>query len=124
MGANPTLAFSLTEVKSPGASAATLNIDNQQLTVAGQPTHFLWTSMPGSRITLISDQSAWTGTWSVFKFGRDGYSTSRSQTSRLEYRFPGEISRVVQFDAEGSGAPLLNPSFFTNQLRCVTNVAK
>ena len=123
MGASPTLTFNLTEVKNPGAPVAILNIDGQQLTAAGQSIQFHWTAAPSSRITLISDQSLWTGTWSVFKFGRDGYSTSHSTSSRLEYRFPGEISRVVQFDADGLGAPLLNPNFMSH-LACVTKVGK
>lgn len=122
-GGSPTLNFSLTEVKNPGASVAVLNIDGQQLTAAGQATPFRWAAEPSSRITLISDQSLWTGEWSVFKFGFNGYSTSNSTAGRLEYRFPGEISRVVQFEAEGSGAPLLNPSFM-KRLACVNKVGK
>jgi type VI protein secretion system component VasK len=120
----PTLSFTLTEVKTQGVPDAVLNIDNTQLTVAGQPTAFHWAGAPTSKITLISDQSLWTGEWSVFKFGFNGYSTSHSSSGRLEYRFPGEISRVVQFDASGAGAFLLNPTFMSQLRPCVPNVAK
>ncbi len=119
----PTLNFTLTEVKTQGVPDAVLNIDGQQLTAAGQPTLFHWVAQPGSRITLISDQSLWTGQWSVFKFGFGGYSTPHASSGRLEYRFPGEISRVVEFDASGPGAALLNPTLM-GQLHCEATVAK
>ena len=122
-GTQPTLTFSLTEIKTPGAPDAILNIDGQQLTAAGQNTSFHWISQPGSRITLISDQSSWTGPWSIFHFGYSGYSTQHPTGNRLEYRFPGQVNQVVQFEVDGSGAPLLNPGFM-NQLRCVANVKK
>ena len=124
MGGNPTLAFSLTEVKNPGTPVAILNIDGQQLTVAGQSAPFHWVAKPGSRITLISEQSLWTGTWSVFKFGYDGYSNSHSSAGRLEYRFPGEISRTVQFDIDGPGTTLLDSHFMSQLQHCVAIVGK
>jgi type VI secretion system protein ImpL len=120
----PTLSFTLTELKTQGVPDAVLNIDGPQLTTAGQPTPFRWVAQPGSRITLISDQSLWTGPWSVFKFGFGGYATPHASSARLEYRFPGEISRVVQFDASGAGAFLLNPTFMNQLHPCVATVAK
>jgi type VI secretion system protein ImpL len=120
----PTLNFTLTEVKAQGVPDAVLNIDGRQLTSAGQPTPFQWFSQPGSKITLISDQSQWTGPWSIFRFGFDGYANPHTSSGHLEYRFPGQVSRVVQFDVSGPGAPLLNPAVMGQLQHCVAAVAK
>jgi len=123
-GTQPTLNFTLTQVKTPGVPDAVLNIDGQQITAGGQTTHFIWTSQPSSRITLTSEANSapmMTGPWSAFHLA---YSASHPAPNRLEFsfQFNGKTNQVVHFDASGPGADLLNPAFMT-RLHCVSSVA-
>jgi type VI secretion system protein ImpL len=123
-GNQPTLSFSLTETKVPGTPDALLNIDGQQVT-AGQTTSFRWISQPSSKITLTSDQGnapAMTGSWSVFKLG---FLATHPAPNRLDYsfQFQGHTNQVVHFEADGSGAPLLDPHFM-GRLHCTSAVVR
>lgn len=121
-GTQPSLTFTLTEVKTPGVPDAILNIDGQQLTSAGQKTTFSWVSSASSRITLQGDPEPMTGPWSVFRLG---FLATHSKPNELDYAFSfqGHTNQVLRFEADGLGAPLLNPGFM-NQLRCVPTIVK
>jgi type VI protein secretion system component VasK len=118
----PTLTFTLTEGKT--VPDAVLNIDGQQV-AAGKTAPFRWVSQPTSKITLTSslNSTTYSGPWSVFHLGLDA-----SLPSLNSFVFGlgpnGHISETVRFDAEGSGAPLLNPSFMGQLQHCVASVAK
>ena len=122
-GPQPTLDFALTEVRSPGAADAVLNIDGRQLNSAGQTASFHWVSQPSSTITMATQKNTaprMTGPWSVFHFG---FSAPQVSPNRLKFSFTfnNQAPEVVLFDATGSGAPLLNPEFMKN-FHCVANV--
>ena len=124
-GNQPSLTFTLTEVKSSGVAEATLNIDGQQITGAGQTATFHWNSQPGSKISLATKQNTappMAGTWSVFRLGFDA---SHVAPNRLKYlfQFNNQTPEVVLFDASGPGAALLDPQFMRG-LHCVTTVTR
>jgi type VI secretion system protein ImpL len=124
-GAQPTLDFSLTEVKAPGATDAALNIDGRQINAGGQSATFHWVSQPSSTITLAAKDLAFprsTGPWSVFHFA---YANPQAAPNRLKevISFNGQTSEVVLFDASGTGAALLNPEFMKS-LHCVAQVSR
>jgi type VI secretion system protein ImpL len=121
-GTQPTLTFSLTEVKSPSVPDLTLSIDGQQI-AAGQSATFHWIAQPASRITLTPTlASEMTGNWSVFKLG---FLATHPTQNQLEYSFSfqGHIGAIVRFDSDGPGAPLLDPHFM-ERLHCVSTVVK
>jgi type VI secretion system protein ImpL len=124
-GNQPSLDFTLNEVKSPGVSDAVLNIDGKQITAGGQSAAFHWVSQPSSKITLATQKNTappMTGPWSVFHFG---FAAPQISPNRLKFffSFNNQAPEVVLFDASGPGAPLLNPEFMKG-FRCVSNVAR
>jgi type VI secretion system protein ImpL len=124
-GNQPSLDFTLAEVKSPGVPDAVLNIDNQQITTAGQKTSFHWVSKPDGKYSLTSGGNASAsspGSWSVFHFG---FAATHIPPDRLKYslQLNSQTNGVVLFDASGPGAFLLNPQFMRD-FHCVSNVAR
>ncbi|MGA2850182.1 MAG: ImcF-related family protein [Terracidiphilus sp.] len=124
-GKEPSLDFALTEVKSPGAPDAVLNIDNQQITAAGQRTSFHWVSKPDGKYSLTSGGNASAsspGSWSVFHFG---FTATHIPPDRLKYslQLNGQTNGVVLFDASGPGAFLLNRDFM-QEFHCVSAVGR
>jgi type VI secretion system protein ImpL len=124
-GNQPSLDFTLAEVKAPGDANAVLNIDGKQITAGGQSTTFHWTSQPSSKITLATQKNTappMTGPWSVFHFG---FAAPQVSPNRLKFffSFNNQAPEIVLFDASGPGAPLLNPDFMKG-FRCVSNVAR
>ena len=124
-GNQPSLDFSLNEVKGPGVSDAVLSIDGKQIKSGGQSSSFHWVSQPGSSVTLATKKNtapAMTGPWSVFHFS---FSAPQVSPNRLKFSFSfnNQTPEVVMFDASGSGAALLNPEFMRG-FRCVANVAR
>ena len=124
-GNQPSLDFTLTEVKAAGVSDAVLNIDGKQLNAGGQTATFHWVSQPSSTITLATQKNTathMTGPWSVFHFG---FAAPQISPNRLKFffSFNNQTPEVVLFDASGPGAPLLNPEFMKG-FHCVSNVAR
>ena len=124
-GNQPSLDFTLTEVKTTGVPDAVLNIDNQQITAAGQKTSFHWVSKPDGKYSLSSEGNASAsapGPWSVFHFG---FAAAHIPPDRLKYslQLNSQTNGVVLFDASGPGAFLLNPGFMKD-FHCVSNVAR
>jgi type VI secretion system protein ImpL len=122
-GNQPSLDFSLTEVRSPGVPDAVLSIDSQEITAAGQRASFHWVSRPDSKISLSSGGNSNVqppGPWSVFHFW---IAATRIPPDRLRYNLQlnNQTSGVVQFDAAGPGASLLNPQFMKTY-RCVSTL--
>jgi type VI secretion system protein ImpL len=121
-GNQPSLDFTLSEVKSSGVSDAVLNIDGKQITEGGQSASFHWVSQPSSKITLATQKNTapiMTGQWSVFHFGFAAPQVSPNRV-KFFFSFNNQAPEVVLFDASGPGAPLLNPEFMKT-LRCVAN---
>jgi type VI secretion system protein ImpL len=121
-GNQPSLDFTLTEVKSSGVSDAVLNIDGKQITAGGQSASFHWVSQPSSKITLATQKNTapiMSGQWSVFHFG---FAAPQVSPNRLKFffSFNNQVPEVVLFDASGPGAPLLNPEFM-KEFRCVSS---
>jgi type VI secretion system protein ImpL len=124
-GNQPSLDFTLTEVKAAGVSDAVLNIDGKQLNAGGQTATFHWVSQPSSTITLATQKNTaphMTGPWSVFHFG---FAAPQISPNRLKFffSFNNQTPEVVLFDASGPGASLLNPEFMKT-FHCVSNVAR
>jgi type VI secretion system protein ImpL len=124
-GNQPSLEFTLSEIKGSGDSDAVLNIDGKQIKSGGQSASFHWVSQPSSSITMATKKNtapAMTGPWSVFHFS---FSAPQVAPNRLKFSFSfnNQAPEVVLFDASGPGAPLLNPEFMRG-LRCVSNVAR
>ena len=124
-GNQPSLDFTLAEVKSAGVSDALLNIDGRQIKSGGESATFHWVSSPSSKITLSTQKNTappMTGPWSVFHFG---FAAPQVAPNRLKFffSFNNQTPEVVLFDASGSGAPLLNPEFMKG-FHCVSNVAR
>ena len=124
-GNQPSLDFTLTEVKAAGVSDAVLNIDGKQLNAGGQTATFHWVSQPSSTITLATQKNTaphMTGPWSVFHFG---FAAPQISPNRLKFffSFNNQTPEVVLFAASGPGAPLLNPEFMKG-FHCVSNVAR
>jgi type VI secretion system protein ImpL len=124
-GNQPSLDFTLSEVRSAGASDAVLNIDGKQIKAGGESANFHWVSSPSSRITLNTQKNTapnMTGPWSVFHLG---YSAPEVAPNRMKFSFSfnNQTPEVVLFDASGPGAPLLNPEFMKG-FHCVSNVAR
>jgi type VI secretion system protein ImpL len=123
-GSQPSLDFTLDEVKGPGIAEAALNIDGKQIKSGGQTASFHWVSRPSSTITLGTRKNtapAMTGPWSVFHFG---FAAPQVSPNRLKFffSFNNQAPEVVLFDASGPGAALLNPEFMKG-FRCISNVA-
>jgi type VI secretion system protein ImpL len=121
-GTQPSLDFTLAEVKSPPATDATLTIDGKQLKGAGQSSSFHWIAQPSSTITIVTQKNTGqpiTGPWSIFHFA---YGNAQPQPNRLKFTFSfnNQISETEFFDASGSGAALLNPDFMRS-FHCVPN---
>jgi type VI secretion system protein ImpL len=124
-GNQPSLDFTLAEVKGPGNADAVLNIDGKQITAGGQSATFHWVSQPSSKITLATQKNTapvMTGPWSVFHFG---FAAPQIAPNRLKFffSFNNQAPEIVLFDASGPGAPLLNPDFMKG-FHCVANVAR
>ena len=124
-GNQPSLDFTLTEVKQPGVSDAALSIDGKQINAGGQSATFHWVSQPSSTITLATQKNTaphMTGPWSVFHFG---FAAPQVSPNRLKFffSFNNQTPEIVLFDASGPGAPLLNPEFMKG-FHCVANVAR
>ena len=124
-GNQPSLDFTLTEVKSAGVSDAVLFIDGKQISAGGQSATFHWVSSPSSKITLATQKNTapvMTGPWSVFHLG---FSAPQIAPNRLKFSFSfnNQTPEVVLFDASGPGAQLLNPEFMKG-FHCVSNVAR
>jgi type VI secretion system protein ImpL len=124
-GNQPSLDFTLNEVKSAGVSDAVLNIDGKQIKEGGQTATFHWVSQPSSSITLATKKNTappMTGPWSVFHFG---FAAPQVSPNRLKFffSFNNQTPEVVLFDASGPGASLLNPEFM-KAFHCVSNVAR
>jgi type VI secretion system protein ImpL len=124
-GNQPSLDFTLSEVKAPGDSDAVLNVDGKQIGAGGQSATFHWVSQPSSKITLATQKNtapAMTGPWSVFHFG---FAAPQIAPNRLKFffSFNNQAPEIVLFDASGPGAPLLNPDFMKG-FHCVANVAR
>ena len=124
-GNQPSLDFTLSEVKSAGNADAVLTIDNQQITSAGQRVPFHWKSSPDSRYTLTSQGNSSSpppSPWSVFHLG---FAATHIPPNLLKYNLQlnNQTNGVVLFDASGPGAALLNPQFM-EEFKCVANVAR
>ena len=124
-GNQPTLDFTLTEVKGAGDADAALNIDGKQINAGGQSANFHWVSSPSSTITLATQKNTaphMTGPWSVFHFG---FAAPQVSPNRLKFffSFNNQTPEVVLFDASGPGAPLLNPEFMKS-FHCVATVSR
>ena len=124
-GNQPSLDFTLNEVKAAGVSDAVLNIDGKKIKSGGQSATFHWVSQPSSSITLATKKNTaplMTGPWSVFHFG---FAAPQVSPNRLKFffSFNNQAPEVVLFDASGPGAPLLNPEFMKG-FHCVSNVAR
>ncbi|MGA2048856.1 MAG: hypothetical protein ABSG96_14255, partial [Terracidiphilus sp.] len=124
-GNQPTLDFTLTEVKGAGDADAALNIDGKQINAGGQSATFHWVSSPTSTITLATQKNTaphMTGPWSVFHFG---FAAPQVSPNRLKFffSFNNQTPEVVLFDASGPGAPLLNPEFMKS-FHCVATVSR
>jgi len=124
-GNQPSLDFTLNEVKGSGVSDALLNIDGKEIKSGGQSASFHWVSQPSSKITLATKKNtapAMTGPWSVFQFS---FSAPQVSPNRLKFSFSfnNQTPEIVLFDASGPGAALLNPEFMKG-FRCVSNVAR
>jgi type VI secretion system protein ImpL len=124
-GSQPSLDFTLTEVKQTGVSDAALSIDGKQINAGGQSATFHWVSQPSSTITLATQKNTaphMTGPWSVFHFG---FAAPQVSPNRLKFffSFNNQTPEIVLFDASGPGAPLLNPEFMKG-FHCVANVAR
>jgi type VI secretion system protein ImpL len=123
-GNQPSLDFTLTEVKSPGSPDAIINIDNQQITTAGQKLTFHWISTPGSHYSLSTPGNSSTpppSPWSVFHFG---LLATHIPPDRLKFNLNlnNLTNGSVMFDVTGPGAVLLNRDFMKD-FRCVSQVA-
>jgi type VI secretion system protein ImpL len=124
-GNQPSLDFTLNEVKAAGVSDAELSIDGKKIKSGGQSATFHWVSQPSSSITLATKKNtapAMTGPWSIFHFS---FSAPQVAPNRLKFSFSfnNQTPEVVLFDASGPGAPLLNPEFMKG-FHCVSNVAR
>lgn len=124
-GNQPSLDFTLSEVKGPGNADAVLNIDGKQIGAGGQSATFHWVSQPASKITLATQKNTapvMTGPWSVFHFG---FAAPQIAPNRLKFffSFNNQAPEIVLFDASGPGSPLLNPDFMKG-FHCVSNVAR
>jgi len=124
-GSQPSLDFTLNEVKSAGTSDAVLNIDGKQINAGGQSATFHWVSQPSSRITLATQKNTapqMAGPWSVFHFG---FAAPQVSPNRLKFffSFNNQAPEIVLFDASGPGAALLNPEFMKT-FRCVSAVGR
>jgi type VI secretion system protein ImpL len=124
-GNQPSLDFTLTEVKSSGVSDAALNIDGKQINAGGESATFHWVSQPSSKITLTTQKNTaptMTGPWSVFHFG---FAAPQVSPNRLKFffSFNNQAPEIVLFDASGPGAALLNPELMKG-FHCVSNVAR
>jgi type VI secretion system protein ImpL len=124
-GNQPSLDFTLSEVKSTAGSEAVLSIDGKQIKAGGESATFHWVSSPSSRITLNTQKNTapnMTGPWSVFHLG---YSAPQVTPNRMKFSFSfnNQTPEIVLFDASGPGAPLLNPEFMKG-FHCVSNVAR
>jgi type VI secretion system protein ImpL len=123
-GNQPSLDFTLTEVKTPGTPDAIVNIDNQQITTAGQKQTFHWISTPGSHYSLSTPGNSSTpppSPWSVFHFG---LLATHIPPDRLKFNLQlnNQTTGSVMFDVSGPGAGLLNRDFMKG-FRCVSQVA-
>ncbi|MGB9406884.1 MAG: ImcF-related family protein [Terracidiphilus sp.] len=123
-GTQPSLDFTLNEVKAAGVSDAELSIDGKKIKSGGQSATFHWVSQPSSSITLATKKNTaplMTGPWSIFHFG---FSAPQVSPNRLKFffSFNNQAPEVVLFDASGPGAPLLNPEFMKG-FHCVSTVA-
>jgi type VI secretion system protein ImpL len=127
MGGNqPTLTFSLTEIRTQGVPDAVLNIDGTQISAAGQTATFRWAAQPSSRITITTPENSASklpSSWSVFHLV---LSAPHPSPNRFEYKFQGngQTDQIIQFEISGPGAELLNPNFMGRLQRCVSAVAK
>jgi type VI secretion system protein ImpL len=124
-GNQPSLDFTLTEVKAAGVADAALSIDGKQINAGGQSASFHWVSQPSSTITLATQKNTaphMTGPWSVFHFG---FAAPQISPNRLKFffSFNNQAPEVVLFDASGPGAPLLNPEFMKS-FHCVATVSR
>jgi type VI secretion system protein ImpL len=124
-GNQPSLDFTLTEVKSPGVSDAVLTIDGKQIKSGGQAASFHWVSQPSSKITLTTQKNTappMTGPWAVFHFG---FAAPQVSPNRLKFffSFNNQTPEIVLFDASGPGAALLNPEFMKG-FHCVSTVGR
>ena len=124
-GTQPSLDFTLNEVKAAGVSDAELTIDGKKIKSGGQSATFHWVSQPSSSITLATKKNTaplMTGPWSIFHFG---FSAPQVSPNRLKFffSFNNQAPEVVLFDASGPGAPLLNPEFMKG-FHCVSTVAR
>ena len=123
-GNQPSLDFTLAEVKTPGVPDAILKIDNQQITSAGQKINFHWVSSPGSHYSLSTPGNSSTpapSPWAAFHFG---FNATHIPPERLKFslQLNSQTNGVVLFDASGNGAALLNPDFMKG-LHCVSAVS-
>ena len=122
-GNQPSLNFTLAEVKGAGAADGVLNIDGQQIASAGQSATFHWVSQPSSKITLATSKNTapnMSGAWSVFRLA---FGAAHLPPNRLKFtfQFNNQAPEVVLFDASGPGAPLLDPQFMKG-FHCVAAV--
>src|ERR1035438_9059975 len=86
-GNQPSLDFTVSEVKGPGNADAVLNIDGKQIGASGQSATFHWVSQPSSKITLATQKNTapvMTGPWSIFRFG---FAAPQIAPNRLKFFF-------------------------------------
>jgi len=123
-GNNPQLDFTLTEVKSPGSPDAVVNIDNQQITTAGQKLSFHWTSNPAGHYSLSNPGNSRTSTpsaWSAFHLAL-GATHLPPDRLKIDLETNNQSNGAILLDVSGPGAPLLNRDFM-KAFHCVSQVA-
>jgi type VI secretion system protein ImpL len=123
-GNQPQLDFTLTEVKSPGSPDAVVNIDNQQITTAGQKLNFHWVSSPSGHYSLSNPGNTRTSTpssWSAFHLAL-GAAHVPPDRLKIDLQTNNQSNGVILLDVSGPGAPLLNRDFMKG-FHCVSQVA-
>ena len=124
-GNQPSLDFTLTEVKSPGIPDATVSVDTQQITKADQKLRFQWVSTPSGHFSLSNPGNSRTSTapspWSAFHLA---FLATHIPPNRLKFDLEtnSQSNATILLDVSGPGAELLNRDFMKG-FHCVSQVA-
>ena len=124
-GNQPSLDFTLTEVKSPGAPDALVAIDSQQITAAGQTMRVHWISSPSGHYSLSNPGNSRTSppsAWSAFHLAL-GAAYLPPDRLKIDLQTNNQTNGVILLEVSGPGAQLLNPQFMRS-FRCVSSVGR